>query len=86
MHDQHIRSTYRQLTTEESTFLWPSRGDLKAECESEIIAAQDQALQTKHRVTRILQTDTDSRRRLRQQYDTTINHITSACPIRAKEQ
>ena len=35
-----------QLIREVNTFLWPSRGDLKAECESEIIAAQDQALQT----------------------------------------
>ena len=86
MHDQYISSMYRQLIREENAFLWPSRGDLKAECESEIIAAQDQALQTKHRVTRILQTETDSRRRLRQRYDKTINHITSACPIWVKEQ
>jgi len=54
MHVQYIRSRYRELIREENTSLWPSRGDLKAECESEIIAAQDHALQTKHRVTRIL--------------------------------
>jgi len=47
MHDQHIRSMYRQLIREANTLLWPSRGDLKAECESEIIAAQDQTLHTK---------------------------------------
>ena len=92
MHDQYIRSMYRELIREENTFLWPSREYLKAECESETIAAQDQALQTKHRVTRIFHTETDSRRRrrrrrrLHQRHDKTINHITSACPIWAKEQ
>jgi hypothetical protein len=45
MHVQYIRSRNRQLIREENTSLWPSRGDLKAECEGEIIAAQDQALQ-----------------------------------------
>ena len=38
---------YRQLISEEGTFLWPQGGDLEAETESEIIAAQDQALQSK---------------------------------------
>jgi hypothetical protein len=31
---------YRQLISEENTFLWPSREDLKAESESKIIAAK----------------------------------------------
>jgi len=39
------------LIGEEDTFLWLSRGDLKGETESRIIAAQDQALQTKYPVT-----------------------------------
>jgi hypothetical protein len=29
-------------------FVWLSKGDLKAETESEIVAAQDQAIQTKY--------------------------------------
>jgi len=32
----------RHLSCEEDTFLWLSKGDLKAETESEIVAAQDQ--------------------------------------------
>jgi hypothetical protein len=47
MHGQYIRNTARQLINEEDTLLWLSKGDLKAETKSEIVAAQDQALQTK---------------------------------------
>jgi hypothetical protein len=34
--------------SEEDTFLWLSRGQLKLESGSEIIAAQEEALQTKY--------------------------------------
>jgi hypothetical protein len=47
-HGQYIRNIDRQLISEEDTFLRLSKGDLKAETESEIVAAQDQALQTKY--------------------------------------
>ena len=46
IHGQYIRSMDRQLIGEVK-FLWLSMGDLKEETESEIIAAQDQALQSK---------------------------------------
>ena len=61
MHGQHIRNIDRELLREEDTFLWLSKGDLKAETESEIVAAQDQALQTKYYATKILNTETDSK-------------------------
>jgi hypothetical protein len=50
MHDQYldVRPVDRQPISKECTFLWLSRGDLKAEAGSEITAAQDQALQTKY--------------------------------------
>ena len=48
MHGQYIRNKDRQLISEEDTFLWLSKGDLKAETESEIVAAQYQALQMKY--------------------------------------
>jgi hypothetical protein len=47
MHCHYTRSRDRQLISEEDMFLRLSRGDLKDETESEIIAAHDQALQTK---------------------------------------
>jgi len=64
MHEQYIRNTDRQLISEEDTFLWLLKGDLKAETESEIVAAQDQALQTKYFAIKILNTETDSKCRL----------------------
>jgi hypothetical protein len=86
MHGQYIRNIDRQLISEEDTFLWLSKGGLKAETESEIVAAQDQAIQTKYYATKIVNTETDSKCRLCQQFDETIDHIRSACPILAKEQ
>ena len=86
MHGQYIINIDRQLISEEDAFLWLLKGDLKTETESEIVAAQDQALQTKYYATKILNTETDSKCRLCQHFDETIDHIISACPILAKEQ
>jgi hypothetical protein len=70
---KYTRSMDRQLISEADTFLWLSREDVKGETESEIIVTQDQALQN--------QTETDSKCRLRKQFDETVEHIISACPI-----
>jgi len=86
MYGQYIRNIDRQLVSEEDTFLWLSKEDLKAETESEIVAAQDQALQTKYYATKLLNIETDSKYRLCQKFDETIDHIISAFPIQAKEQ
>jgi len=86
MHWQYIRNIDKQLINEEDTFLWLLKGDLKAETESEIVAAQDQALQTKYYATKILNSETDSKCRLCQKFDETIDNIISAFPILAKEQ
>jgi len=53
MHDHYIRSIDTQLTNEEVIFLWLSRTDLKAETKSEIMAAQDHALQTQYHAKNI---------------------------------
>ena len=76
----------RQLISEEDTFLWLPKGDLKAETESEIVAVQDQALHTKHYGKKILKAETDSTCRLCQKLDETVDHIILACPVLAKEQ
>jgi hypothetical protein len=50
-----------------------------------IVATQDQGLRTKYYATKILKTETGSKCSLCQQFDETIDHIISACPILAKE-
>jgi hypothetical protein len=50
-------------------FIRISRGDLKEEPESEITAAQDQALQAKYHTTKILQSETDNKFNPCQKYD-----------------
>jgi hypothetical protein len=78
-----IRSIDKYLIREEDMFLWLPKGDL-AETESEIVAAQDQALQTKYHATKILQTEKDSKCRLCHQFEERVDHIMSVCPILAK--
>ena len=51
-----------------------------------IIIIKDQALQTKYYTTKILNKETDSKCRLCQKFDESIDHIISACPMLAKEQ
>ena len=86
MHGQYIRNIDRQLISEVNTFLWLSKGDFEAETESEMVEAEDQALQTKYYATKILDTETDNKCKLCQQFNETTDHIISACPILAKEQ
>ena len=57
MRGKYIRNIDRQFISEEDTFFWLSKGDLKAETESEIVAAQDRALQTEYCATKILNTN-----------------------------
>jgi hypothetical protein len=85
VHGQYVRNMDRQLIGEGDTFLWLSKGDLKAETESEIVAAQDQALNTKYYSTKVLHTERQIANADCQQHDETIDHIISACPILAKE-
>jgi len=72
--------------SEEDTLLWMSRGDLRGEAESEITAAQDQALPIKYHVTRKLQTEADKKCKLRKQFDETLEHAIAACTILLEEQ
>jgi hypothetical protein len=46
MHGHYVRSVDRQLISEEDTLLWLLWGDLEAETEIGILAAQDQTILT----------------------------------------
>jgi len=54
----------RQLIGGDGTLQWLLRGDVKGETGSEIMAAQDQTLQTEYHETKILQTETERKCRL----------------------
>jgi hypothetical protein len=56
-------------------------GNMKKETESEMTAAQDQALQTKYYATKILQTEKQNKGSLGQELDNTILNIISAWPV-----
>jgi len=77
MRGHFIGSTDRQLIGGDDKLLWL----LRDETESEITAAQNEALQNQYHATNVLQTETDSKCRLCQQFDESVTHITSACPI-----
>jgi hypothetical protein len=64
LHGQYIRSVDRQFIGGKDMLLWLLRGDLKGETRTEIIAAQDQVLQTKYHSTNILETETESKCRM----------------------
>ena len=54
----------RELISQEDTFQWLSTAHQKGEAKIEIIAAQEQAFQSKYHATKILQTERDSKCRL----------------------
>ena len=58
---QCIVTKDRQFISQEETFLWLSRGDLKGQTKGEIIAEQEQAFQSIYHTTILLQTETDSK-------------------------
>ena len=78
MNGQYIRQT-KELTAPQ-TWKWMSRGSLKRETESLIVAAQDQALRTNYRKARIEKSTDDAKCRLCKTRDETISHIVSECP------
>ena len=61
-------------------------GEIKEETESTIVAAQDQAISTNHFKNKILKEDIQSECRLCKQHEETIDHLTSGCPILAKNK
>jgi hypothetical protein len=79
------KKKYRDFISEEDTFLWLLGVRLIAGTESEAAAAQNWALQTKCDATKILETETNNKCRLCYQYDETIDHIISECPILAQQ-
>jgi len=68
------------------SYRWLKSGDIKGETESKIVAAQDQAISTNHFKNKILKEETESKYQFCKQREETIDHLTSGCPILAKNK
>jgi hypothetical protein len=62
--------------------IWSHQG----ETESTIVAAQDQAIGTNYFKNKILKEEIESKCRLCEKHEETIDHLTSECPILAKNE
>ena len=70
----------------EESYRWLKSGDIKGETESTIVAAQDQAINTNYFKNKILKEEIESKCRLCKLHEETIDHLTSGCPILAKNE
>ena len=70
----------------EQSYCWLKSSDTKGETESTIVAAQDQAISTSYFKNKILKEEIESKCRLCKQYEETIDHLTSGCPVLAKNE
>jgi hypothetical protein len=86
MHGQLPCKLDERLVDIEQSYRWLKSGDIKGETESTIVAAQDQAISTKYFRKKILKEEIESKCRLCKQYEETIDHLASGCPILAKNE
>ena len=75
-----------KLVDIEQSHRWLKSGDIKGETESTIVAAQDQGISANHFKNKILKEEIESKWRLYKQHEETIDHLTSRCPILAKNE
>ena len=86
MHGQLPRNLDEKLEDIEHSYRWLKSGDINGETESTIVAAQDQAICTNYFKNKILKEGTECKCRLCKQHEETIDHLTSGCPILAKNE
>lgn len=86
LHRQFIQNFGNATVDRESSVQWLTKCDLKGETESLIIAAQDQALQTKYYKKMILHQDTDSSCRMCHRHVESISHVISGCSTLAAKE
>jgi len=86
MHGQLPRNLDEKLVDIEQSYRWLKSGDIKGETESTIVAAQDHAISKNCFKNKILKDESESKYRLCKQHEETIDHLTSGCPILAKNE
>ena len=86
MHGQYPTRLQDGDADEEESNRWLKSAGLKSKTEGLIVAAQDQALKTKHMQAKIIKNGTDSNCRICGRFQETVDHITSGCPELAKTE
>jgi hypothetical protein len=86
MHGQFPRTLDEKQVDNEQSYRWLKFGNIEGEAESATVAAQDQAISKNYFKNKILKEDFDSKYRLCKQHEETIDHLTSGCPILAKNE
>jgi len=86
MHGSFPHNLDKKLVANEQSQQQLTVGDIKGETESTIVAAQDQAISTKYLKNKILKEEIVSKCQLYKQNEETSGHLTSGCPILAKNE
>ncbi|KAF2885143.1 hypothetical protein ILUMI_21019 [Ignelater luminosus] len=74
MHGQYPRAVQEHLIDKEQTYEWLWKGEPKGETESLIIAAQDQAINTRYHKKNILRQNVNNKCRLYEEHEETTEH------------
>ncbi len=86
LHGQFPTRAEKADVDKELTHKWLRSGGLKGETEGFLVAAQDQSLATNAQKCHIFGTINDPKCRLCRQYDETIDHLVSGCPMLAANE
>ena len=86
MHRQLPCNLDEKLVDIEQSYRWLKSGNIKGEAESTVVVAQEQAISTNNFKNKILKEENESKCRLHKQHEETTDHLTSGCPILAKNE
>ncbi|KAF2891892.1 hypothetical protein ILUMI_14281 [Ignelater luminosus] len=86
MHGQYPRAVQEHLIEKKRTYKWLRKRELKGKTKSLIIAAQDQAINTRCHKKNILRQNVNSKGRLCEEHETTTDHIIAGCTTFAKHE
>lgn len=86
LHGQYLRSLQDHRLDKRASISWLNSAGLKGPTEGFIIAAQDQAISTNYIKNKIWGENIDPKCRLCKQFDETVEHILSGCPMLAKKE
>jgi len=86
MHGQLPHKFNEKLVDIEQSYCCLKSGDIKGETESTFVAAQDQPISKNYFKKIILKEEIEGKSLLCKQHEETIDHLTSGCPILAKNE